>query len=211
LIAADRATACQRSTSVPQMPRQRIARKSSVQEKRVETGRRSKRQKLPESAAVSAGRGVAMGGHESRAKHPCFNPRPPFRAGVSAIISFFQFRLVHPTARRAGVLTILYRLVRFGHPTWRPIVKLSISEVRKQLPALVRRVQRGAGARVQITVHDQGGGGTSDSPAGTGARSGGQGIAEFDEQVLETPWSNPSNFVACQKSICRALTLTILA
>lgn len=34
-------------------------------------------------------------------------------------------------------------------------MKLSISEARKQLPTLVRRVQRDAGARVQITVHDQ--------------------------------------------------------
>ncbi|TKB66656.1 MAG: hypothetical protein E8D52_13235 [Nitrospira sp.] len=34
-------------------------------------------------------------------------------------------------------------------------MKLSISEARKQLPALVRRVQRDAGARVEITVHDE--------------------------------------------------------
>lgn len=34
-------------------------------------------------------------------------------------------------------------------------MKLSISEARKRLPALVRRVQRDAGASVQITVHDQ--------------------------------------------------------
>ena len=34
-------------------------------------------------------------------------------------------------------------------------MKLSISEARKQLPALVRQVQRDAGMRVQITVHDQ--------------------------------------------------------
>jgi antitoxin (DNA-binding transcriptional repressor) of toxin-antitoxin stability system len=34
-------------------------------------------------------------------------------------------------------------------------MKLSISDVRKQLPALVRRVQRNAGTSVQITVHDQ--------------------------------------------------------
>lgn len=35
------------------------------------------------------------------------------------------------------------------------LMKLSISEARKQLPALVRRVRRGAGARVEITVHDE--------------------------------------------------------
>jgi antitoxin (DNA-binding transcriptional repressor) of toxin-antitoxin stability system len=35
------------------------------------------------------------------------------------------------------------------------IMKLSISEVRKQLPALVRQVQHDAGASVQITVHDE--------------------------------------------------------
>ncbi len=35
------------------------------------------------------------------------------------------------------------------------LVKLSISEARKRLPALVRRVQRDAGTSVQITVHDQ--------------------------------------------------------
>lgn len=34
-------------------------------------------------------------------------------------------------------------------------MKLSISEARKRLPALVRRVQRDAGASVQITVHDE--------------------------------------------------------
>ena len=34
-------------------------------------------------------------------------------------------------------------------------MKLSISEARKHLPALVRRVQRDAGTSVQITVHDQ--------------------------------------------------------
>lgn len=34
-------------------------------------------------------------------------------------------------------------------------MKLSISEARKRLPALVRRVQRDAGASIQITVHDQ--------------------------------------------------------
>jgi antitoxin (DNA-binding transcriptional repressor) of toxin-antitoxin stability system len=34
-------------------------------------------------------------------------------------------------------------------------VKLSISEARRRLPALVRRVQRNAGASVQITVHDE--------------------------------------------------------
>lgn len=34
-------------------------------------------------------------------------------------------------------------------------MKLSISEARKQLPALVRRVRRDAGARVEITVHDE--------------------------------------------------------
>ena len=35
------------------------------------------------------------------------------------------------------------------------MVKLSISEARKRLPALVRQVQRDADTRVQITVHDQ--------------------------------------------------------
>jgi antitoxin (DNA-binding transcriptional repressor) of toxin-antitoxin stability system len=34
-------------------------------------------------------------------------------------------------------------------------MKLSISEARKQLPALVQRVRRDMDARVQITVHDQ--------------------------------------------------------
>jgi len=34
-------------------------------------------------------------------------------------------------------------------------MKFSISEARKRLPALVRKVQQDAGARVQITVHDQ--------------------------------------------------------
>lgn len=34
-------------------------------------------------------------------------------------------------------------------------MKLSISEARKQLPALVRRVRRDAGTRVEITVHDE--------------------------------------------------------
>jgi antitoxin (DNA-binding transcriptional repressor) of toxin-antitoxin stability system len=35
------------------------------------------------------------------------------------------------------------------------IMKLSISEARKQLPTLVRQVQHDAGASVQITVHDE--------------------------------------------------------
>ena len=34
-------------------------------------------------------------------------------------------------------------------------MKLSISIARRQLPALIRRVQRDAGVRVQITVHDE--------------------------------------------------------
>lgn len=34
-------------------------------------------------------------------------------------------------------------------------MKLSISEARKRLPALVRQVQRDTGASVQITVHDE--------------------------------------------------------
>lgn len=34
-------------------------------------------------------------------------------------------------------------------------MKLSISETRKRLPALVRKVRRDAGARVEITVHDE--------------------------------------------------------
>lgn len=34
-------------------------------------------------------------------------------------------------------------------------MKLSISEARKRLPALVRKVQQDAGVSVQITVHDQ--------------------------------------------------------
>ena len=34
-------------------------------------------------------------------------------------------------------------------------MKLSISEARKRLPALVRRVRQDAGARVEITVHDE--------------------------------------------------------
>jgi antitoxin (DNA-binding transcriptional repressor) of toxin-antitoxin stability system len=34
-------------------------------------------------------------------------------------------------------------------------MKLSISEARKQLPALVRRIRRDAGARVEITVHNE--------------------------------------------------------
>lgn len=34
-------------------------------------------------------------------------------------------------------------------------MKLSISETRKRLPALVRKVRRDAGIRVEITVHDE--------------------------------------------------------
>ena len=34
-------------------------------------------------------------------------------------------------------------------------MKLSISEARKRLPALVRRVRRDAGASVEITVHNE--------------------------------------------------------
>ena len=34
-------------------------------------------------------------------------------------------------------------------------MKLSISEARKRLLALVRRIRRDAGARVEITVHDE--------------------------------------------------------
>ena len=34
-------------------------------------------------------------------------------------------------------------------------MKLSISEVRKRLPALVRRVRQDAGASVEITVHNE--------------------------------------------------------
>jgi len=34
-------------------------------------------------------------------------------------------------------------------------MKLSISEARKRLPELVRRVRKDAGAKVEITVHDE--------------------------------------------------------
>ncbi len=34
-------------------------------------------------------------------------------------------------------------------------MKLSISEARKRLPALVRKVRQDAGASVQITLHDE--------------------------------------------------------
>lgn len=34
-------------------------------------------------------------------------------------------------------------------------MKLSISEARRRLPALIRRVRRDAGARVEITVHNE--------------------------------------------------------
>ncbi|HEU5409332.1 MAG TPA: hypothetical protein VFU48_16310 [Nitrospira sp.] len=45
--------------------------------------------------------------------------------------------------------------VQSGHIHRGRPMKLSISEARKQLPALVRRVQQDAGTRVQITVHNQ--------------------------------------------------------
>jgi antitoxin (DNA-binding transcriptional repressor) of toxin-antitoxin stability system len=45
--------------------------------------------------------------------------------------------------------------VHFGYIECEAIMKLSISEARKRLPALVRRVRRDAGARVEITVHDE--------------------------------------------------------
>jgi antitoxin (DNA-binding transcriptional repressor) of toxin-antitoxin stability system len=45
--------------------------------------------------------------------------------------------------------------VHFERTNMEAKMKLSISETRKRLPALVRRVQRDAGASVQITVHDQ--------------------------------------------------------
>lgn len=35
------------------------------------------------------------------------------------------------------------------------LMRLSISEARRRLPDLVRRIRRDAGARVQITVHDE--------------------------------------------------------
>ena len=43
-------------------------------------------------------------------------------------------------------------LVRF--PTLR-FMKLSISEVRKRLPELVRQVRKDAGAKIEITVRDE--------------------------------------------------------
>jgi antitoxin (DNA-binding transcriptional repressor) of toxin-antitoxin stability system len=46
-------------------------------------------------------------------------------------------------------------LATFGRAESEIIMKLSISEARKRLPALVRRVQRDANTSVQITVHDQ--------------------------------------------------------
>jgi len=45
--------------------------------------------------------------------------------------------------------------VHSSHIQSEAIMKLSISEARKQLPALVRRVRRDAGARVEITVHSE--------------------------------------------------------
>jgi antitoxin (DNA-binding transcriptional repressor) of toxin-antitoxin stability system len=45
--------------------------------------------------------------------------------------------------------------VHFRYIEFEAIMKLSISEARKQLPALVRRVRRDAGARVEITVHNE--------------------------------------------------------
>jgi antitoxin (DNA-binding transcriptional repressor) of toxin-antitoxin stability system len=45
--------------------------------------------------------------------------------------------------------------VHFRYIQLEAIMKLSISEARKRLPALVRRVRRDAGARVEITVHNE--------------------------------------------------------
>jgi antitoxin (DNA-binding transcriptional repressor) of toxin-antitoxin stability system len=44
-------------------------------------------------------------------------------------------------------------VVHFERVQSEGMVKLSISEARKRLPALVRRVQRDAGASVEIMVH----------------------------------------------------------
>lgn len=46
-------------------------------------------------------------------------------------------------------------VVHFQHIQSEVVMKLSISEARKRLPALVRRVQRDAGTSIQITVHDE--------------------------------------------------------
>lgn len=46
-------------------------------------------------------------------------------------------------------------VVHFKQVQLEAIMKLSISEARKQLPALVRKVRRDAGTRVEITVHDE--------------------------------------------------------
>jgi antitoxin (DNA-binding transcriptional repressor) of toxin-antitoxin stability system len=46
-------------------------------------------------------------------------------------------------------------VVHFERVQSEGMVKLSISEARKRLPALVRRVQRDAGASVEITVHNE--------------------------------------------------------
>jgi antitoxin (DNA-binding transcriptional repressor) of toxin-antitoxin stability system len=49
----------------------------------------------------------------------------------------------------------LFRLYDSVQNSMEATMKLSISEVRKQLPSLVRQVQQDAGASVLITVHDE--------------------------------------------------------
>ena len=50
---------------------------------------------------------------------------------------------------------VIISLTGFASPCTLPLMKLSISETRRRLPELVRRVRKNAEAKVEITVRDE--------------------------------------------------------
>jgi antitoxin (DNA-binding transcriptional repressor) of toxin-antitoxin stability system len=59
------------------------------------------------------------------------------------------------SARFPRKMALRRRLTHFVHLVHFNTMKLSISEARKRLPELVRHVRKDAGAKVEITVHDE--------------------------------------------------------
>ena len=79
-------------------------------------------------------------------------------------------------------------------------MKLSISEARKSLPELVRRVRKDAGAKVEITVHDEV---VAELRGTLPDRSGSQETRRSDAEITKTAGSQNKHIRTRQRpSLC---------
>jgi len=76
------------------------------------------------------------------------------RGGTSTFREFSK-RLNERRQPTADAVRDVTPLTDFVRPCTIRFMKLSISEARKRLPELVRQVSKDAGAKIEITVHDE--------------------------------------------------------